>query len=70
MIGTKLYVWALRYTADEYIALLDTFSGHIAMDRARNARLYREIRRLLAERPDGRLTRHWSAVLTVARRTG
>ncbi|MCP2354458.1 SAM-dependent methyltransferase [Nonomuraea thailandensis] len=68
--GTKLYVWALRYTADEYIALLDTFSGHIAMDPDKRGRLYREIRRLLAARPDGRVTRHWSAVLTVARRSG
>jgi len=31
-------------------------------------RLYGEIRRRLAERPDGRLRRHWGAVLNVARR--
>jgi hypothetical protein len=31
-------------------------------------RLYGEIRRRLAERPDGRLRRHWGAVLRVARR--
>lgn len=68
VVGTKLYVWALRYTADEYLALLDTFSGHIAMEPDKRAYLYREIRRLLAARPDGRLTRHWSAVLTVGRR--
>ena len=66
--ATKLYVWALRYTADDYLALLDTFSGHIAMEPDKRAYLYREIRRLLAARPDGRLTRHWSAVLTVGRR--
>ncbi|MBB6548202.1 hypothetical protein ABT362_08515 [Nonomuraea rubra] len=34
------------------------------------ATLPSEIRRRLAARPDGRLTRHWSAVLTVARCTG
>ncbi|MDA0636128.1 class I SAM-dependent methyltransferase [Nonomuraea sp. MCN248] len=66
--GTKLYVWASRYTADEYLALLDTFSGHIAMEPAKREHLYREIRRLLSARPDGRLTRHWSATLTVGRR--
>ncbi|MEV0612021.1 class I SAM-dependent methyltransferase [Nonomuraea sp. NPDC050404] len=66
--GTKLYVWALRYTADEYLALLDSFSGHIAMEPARREHLYREVRRRLAARPDGRLTRHWSVVLTVGRR--
>jgi hypothetical protein len=31
-------------------------------------RLYGEIRRRLAERPDGRLRRHWGAALHVARR--
>jgi hypothetical protein len=31
-------------------------------------RLYGEIRRRLAARPDGRLRRHWGAALHVARR--
>ncbi len=31
-------------------------------------RLYAEIRRRLAARPDGRLRRHWGAVLHLARR--
>ncbi|HEX2314359.1 MAG TPA: hypothetical protein VHJ17_11515, partial [Thermomonospora sp.] len=65
---TRSAEWALRYTAEEYIALLRTFSGHIALEPAEREHLHREIRRLLAARPDGRLTRHWSAVLTVGRR--
>jgi SAM-dependent methyltransferase len=69
VVGTRRYVWARRYTADEYIALLNTFSGHIAMAAANRDHLYAEIRRRLAARPDGRLTRHWLVVLTVARRT-
>ena len=32
-VHVRRYVWARHYTADEYIALLDTFSGHIAMER-------------------------------------
>ncbi|XVQ15541.1 class I SAM-dependent methyltransferase [Spirillospora sp. CA-255316] len=68
IVGTRRYLWALSYTAEEYIALLDTFSGHIAMEPAKREHLYGEIRRRLAARPDGRLTRHWSAVLTVGRR--
>jgi SAM-dependent methyltransferase len=66
--GTRRHVWARRYTAAGYLALLDTFSGHIAMEPARREHLYQAVRRLLAERPDGRLTRHWLAVLTVGRR--
>jgi SAM-dependent methyltransferase len=68
VVTKRRYVWARRYTADEYIALLNTFSGHIAMEPAKRHHLYREIRRRLADRPDGRVTRHWTALLTVGRR--
>jgi SAM-dependent methyltransferase len=68
VVGTRRHVWAVRYTAEEYITLLGTFSGHIAMDPAKREHLYQEVRRRLARRADGRLTRHWSAVLTVGRR--
>ncbi|HEY3765948.1 MAG TPA: methyltransferase domain-containing protein [Gaiellales bacterium] len=60
--------WELRYDAEAYIDLLETFSGHIAMQPWQRDRLYGEIRRRLAERPDGVLRRHWGAALHVARR--
>ena len=60
--------WQTTHTAAEYIQLLDTFSGHIAMAPWQRGRLYGEIRRRLGERPDGRLRRHWGAVLHVAQR--
>jgi SAM-dependent methyltransferase len=62
------YVWATRYTADEYIALLNTFSGHIAMEKTRRDRLYAEIRRRIARRDDGSVLRHWYSILHVATR--
>ncbi|MEV8634164.1 methyltransferase domain-containing protein [Streptosporangium sp. NPDC051023] len=68
VIGTRRYVWSLRYTTEEYIALLETFSGHIAMQAAKREHLYDEVRRRLAVRPERRLTRHWLAVLTIGRR--
>jgi SAM-dependent methyltransferase len=64
----RRFDWEISYTADEYIQLLDTFSSHIAMAPWQRDRLYGEIRRRLASRPDGRLRRHWGAVLNVARR--
>jgi hypothetical protein len=60
--------WEISYDADGYLRLLDTFSGHIAMADWQRRRLYGEIRRRLAQRPDGRLRRGWGAVLNVARR--
>ena len=68
-VKVRHFDWEVSYSAGEYIGLLDTFSGHIAMDAWRRDRLYGEIRRRLAERPDGRVRRHWGAALHVARRT-
>ena len=56
------------YTAEQYIALLDTFSGHIDMAPWQRDRLYAEIRKRLAARPDGTVRRHWGAALQIARR--
>ncbi len=67
-VAVRRYVWALQYTVDGYLALLDTFSGHIAMEPEKRERLYGEIRRRLAAREDGIVTRHWAAVLTLGRR--
>jgi len=64
----RQFDWEKRYDAAGYIELLDTFSGHIAMAQWQRDRLYSEIRRRLAVRPDGQLRRHWGAALTVARR--
>jgi SAM-dependent methyltransferase len=60
--------WEIVYDADSYIALLDTFSGHIALDREQRNHLDTEIRRRLTDRPDGLLRRHWGAALRLARR--
>ena len=66
-VQVRRYVWEVLYTAEEYISLLDTFSGHIAMPDAARRRLYAEIRRRLSERPDPRVRRHWYSILHVAR---
>jgi SAM-dependent methyltransferase len=67
-VAVRHFDWEVSYTAEDYIRLLDTFSGHIAMDAWKRDRLYGEIRRRLAERRDGRVRRHWGTVLHVARR--
>ena len=68
VVAVRHYDWEVVYDADGYVDLLETFSGHIAMEPWQRERLYGEIRRRLAERADGRLHRHWGAVLHVARR--
>jgi SAM-dependent methyltransferase len=61
------YVWEQRYTLDRYLALLNTFSGHIAMQPEKRAHLYSEIRRSIGQREDPTIRRHWLAILHVAR---
>jgi SAM-dependent methyltransferase len=63
----KQYDWEVEYTAQEYIALLSTFSGHIAMAEWQRERLFGATRRLLGDR---KVRRGWGMVLHVARRLG
>ncbi|MGH3262178.1 MAG: class I SAM-dependent methyltransferase [Trebonia sp.] len=65
-VQVRRFQWEIRYTAAGYIRLLDTFSGHIAMRAWQRDRLYGEIGRRLALRPDGLVRRHWGGVLRVA----
>jgi SAM-dependent methyltransferase len=67
VVEARQYDWETLYDAEGYIELLNTFSGHIAMENWQRDRLYREIRRRLAQRPEGRLRRHWGGVLLIAR---
>jgi SAM-dependent methyltransferase len=68
--AVRHYDWERVYPAEEYIELLDTFSGHLAMPEWKRRRLYGEIRRRLALRRDHSVRRGWGAVLHVARRLG
>jgi SAM-dependent methyltransferase len=70
VIDIRHFDWETIYDAQGYIDLLDTFSGHIEMAQWQRERLYGEIRRRLALRPDGLLRRHWGAVMHIARRRG
>src|SRR5205085_2648795 len=31
-VAARCYLWDVRYTADEYVAVLNTYSGHLALD--------------------------------------
>jgi SAM-dependent methyltransferase len=65
---TRRFDWEVQYTAESYIRLLETFSSNLVMEPWQRDRLYGEIRRRLAPRPDGLVRWHWGAVLHVARK--
>lgn len=54
-----------RQEADEYIAWLDTTSGHRSIEQEARQALYERIRRRIEARPDGRVRRTYLAVLNV-----
>jgi SAM-dependent methyltransferase len=66
-VGARRYVWDATYTADEYIDVLSTYSGHRALDEKRRNDLFGRIRRRIEARPDGRVRKTYLALLNVAR---
>ena len=60
--------WEVRYNAEAYIDLLNTFSGHIAMSPDQRTTLYTAIREHVNRRAVPEIARHWGTVLHVARR--
>lgn len=68
VVEIRNFDWEVQYDAEEYIDLLNTFSGHIAMREWQRDRLYTEIRCRLSKRPERSVRRHWGAVLHIAQR--
>ena len=68
MVHVRQFDWETVYAAAEYIDLISTFSGHIAMADWQRERLYSNVSAKLAERPDRTLRGHWGAALHIAHR--
>ena len=66
LLGTRRYVWDVTYSADEYVNVLETYSGHRALDDATRNRLLDRIRRRAEARPDGSVRKTYLAILNVA----
>ncbi len=66
-LATRRYLWDVTYTADEYVAVLATYSGHRALDDDTRRRLLERIHRRAAARPGGRVRKTYLATLTLAR---
>ena len=62
------YVWSREYTTGEYLALLSTYSGHIAASPRQRETLFSRIRELIDARPSGTVRKHYLNLLQVARR--
>ena len=67
-VQIRRYVWQQAYTADQYVALLDTFSRHIAMEPGGRDHVHDEIRRRISSRAGPRGRRHWYSIPHMAQR--
>lgn len=65
-VAVRRYLVEVAYTADEYVALLETFSGHRAMEEAKRSLLYEEIHRRIERRPGRRVRKAYLFILHVA----
>ena len=63
--AVRRYLWDAPYTADEYIAVLDTYSGHRSMPDEQRLDLYRRIRERIGSRT---VTKTYLFTLNVASR--
>lgn len=64
------YVWSRDYTAEEYLAVLSTYSGHIAASPQQRKTLFTGIRDLIAARPSATVRKHYLNTLQIARSIG
>lgn len=60
--------WSCDYTAEEYVAVLSTYSNHIAATPQQRETLFAGIRDLIGARPSGTVRKHYLNLLQVARR--
>jgi SAM-dependent methyltransferase len=67
-VAVRHYPWNETYDAARYVALMRTFSGHIALPDDLREPLIADVARMIDERFGGRITKHHVAVLQVARR--
>ncbi len=60
LVFVRRHLWEVEYTAADYLAVLDTYSGHRSMDEESRRRLYERIRRRIEARPAGMVRRRTS----------
>jgi SAM-dependent methyltransferase len=62
------HLWTQTYDAEEYIAVLSTYSPNIALPPAQREELFRRIADRIESRPGARATKHYLSTLTIGRR--
>ncbi len=67
-VAVNRYYWSVSFKTDEYLRLLDTYSDHGSLDKARKTRLYEGIAGVIDEKYGGVVQRPYLSVLFTARK--
>jgi SAM-dependent methyltransferase len=67
-VVVRRYLVDIAYSTEEYIAVLDTYSGHRTLEPDVRERLYERIRRRIEARPERRVTKTHLFTLNLARK--
>jgi SAM-dependent methyltransferase len=67
-VEERRHLQPLTFTADEFVALLGTFSDNLALPAEQREELFRRIHARIAARPGGTVTKHYFQTLTVGLR--
>lgn len=67
-VRARRYLWDVIYTADDYIAVLNTYSHHRALNDEARERLLERIHRRIEARPERTVRKTYLAMLYVAER--
>ena len=59
----RVYPWTQTYSSEQYIKLLGTYSGHIALSAENRNLLFEGIVNLIETKYNGQVTKHYEAVL-------
>jgi hypothetical protein len=61
------HLWDVAYRADQYLEVLDTYSGHRMLDPATRTRLFERIRARIEARPSPEVRKTYLATLTAGK---
>jgi ubiquinone/menaquinone biosynthesis C-methylase UbiE len=68
LIHFQLFPLIVTYTANSFVKLLNTYSNHLAADKEIQHAFYKEIENLINEKFEGRIDKHFTMSLTIAKK--
>jgi SAM-dependent methyltransferase len=69
-VEQHVFPFAVRYAADEFLGLLDTYASHQVLDEADRVELHRRLAEVINDELGGYVTKPYEAVLVLGKQSG